>query len=128
MHLHWISLAVALLVSVAIILIGILYLLKTRGVAQGFGLPMPEERRNIDWWLRLKGVRDVVSGAVVLATMHWGDLRILGIVLCIEAFTALGDMSVILAAKGSTKAAFGMHGLTAAVMIAAAIPLIMGVA
>jgi hypothetical protein len=125
---HWLSFGVALLVSAAIIVIGILYLLNPRGVAQGFGLPMPEEGRNIAWWLRLKGVRDIVSGAVVLATMHWGDTRILGIVLFIEAFTALGDMSVILAARGSTKAAFGMHGLTAAVMIAAAIPLIMGVA
>ena len=49
----------------------------------------------------------------------------LGIVLLIEAFIPAGDMSLILAAKGSTKRAFGIHGLTAALMIAAAaIPLI----
>lgn len=33
-------------------------------------------------------------------------------------------MSVILAARGSTKAALGMHGLTAGLMILAAIALI----
>jgi hypothetical protein len=37
-------------------------------------------------------------------------------------------MSLILAAKGSTKAAVGMHGLTAALMILAAIPLMAEVA
>ena len=35
-------------------------------------------------------------------------------------------MSLILAAKGSTKTAFGVHGLTAALMILAANPLLMG--
>jgi hypothetical protein len=35
-------------------------------------------------------------------------------------------MLVILAAKGSKKSAFGMHGLTAAIMVMAAIPMIFG--
>ena len=37
-------------------------------------------------------------------------------------------MSLILAAKGSAERAFGIHGLTAALMISAAIPLILRVA
>jgi len=36
-------------------------------------------------------------------------------------------MLVILAAKGSTKSAFGMHGLTAVLMVLAAIPMMIGV-
>lgn len=35
----------------------------------------------------------------------------------------LGDMLVILAAKGATKRAFGIHGLTAVIMVTAAVPL-----
>ena len=89
---------------------------------------MPEAGANIAWWLRLKGVRDVVSGLVVLALVAWGTPLLLGIVLLIAAMTPVGDMTLVLAAKGSTKTAFSVHGLTAAVMILAAIPLIARVA
>jgi hypothetical protein len=109
-------------------MLGVSYLRNPRGAARSFGLPQPEEGPNIAWWLRLKGVRDVVAGAAVLAVMALCDLRTFGIVLLVQSLIALGDMSVILAAKGSTKATFGIHGLTAAVMIVAALPLIAGAA
>lgn len=125
---HWFSIGVALLVAVAIIAIGVMYLSNPRVATQSFGLPLPEEGPNIAWWLRLKGVRDIVAGLVVLALIVWGGPRMLGIALLIEAIIPAGDMSLVLAAKGSTKTAFGIHGLTAALMILAAIPLIMGLA
>lgn len=124
---HWFSFGVALLVAIAIIAIGIMYLLNPRAATQSFGLPLPEEGTNIAWWLRLKGVRDIVSGLVVLALMMWAGPRMVGIVLLIEAIIPLGDMSLILAAKGSAKRALGIHGVTASLMILAAIPLIIGV-
>ena len=125
---HWFSFGVALLAAIGIIGIGVMYLLQPRAMTHNFGLPLPEEGRNIAWWLRLKGSRDIVSGLVVLALMAWGDPYLLGIVLLIEAIIPAGDMSLILAAKGSTRTAFGVHGLTAALMISAAIPLLAGVA
>ena len=45
-------------------------------------------------------------------------------ILMIEAIIPVGDMSLILAAKGSTRIALGIHGVTAALMILAAIPLL----
>ena len=108
-----------------IIAIGVMYLLNPRAATQSFGLPLPEEGANIAWWLRLKGVRDIVLGLVVLVFMVWGGPPMVGIALMIEAIVPLGDMSLILAAQGSTKSAFGIHGLTAVLMILAAIPLIM---
>jgi len=123
---HWFSSGVALLVAIGIIAVGILYLVNPRAATKSFGLPLPEEGANVAWWLRLKGSRDVVSGLVVLALMAWGTPQTVGIVLLIEATIPVGDMSLILAAKGSTKRAFGIHGLTAVLMILAAIPLIMG--
>ena len=51
-----------------------------------------------------------------------------GVILLVEALIPIGDMLVILAAKGSARSAFGMHGLTALLMILAAVSLIMGVA
>ena len=125
---HWFSTGVAVLVAVGIIVIGVMYLSDPRAATRSFGLPLPEVGANIAWWLRLKGVRDIVSGLMVLALMVWGGPRMVGIALLIEAIIPAGDMSLILAAKGSTKRAFGMHGLTAALMILTAIPLVMELA
>jgi hypothetical protein len=123
---HWFSVGVAVLAAVGIIVIGILYLFNPRTASQSFGLPLPEVGANIVWWLRLKGIRDVVAGMVVLALVVWREPRLLGIVLMIEAMIPVGDMSLVLMAKGSTKTALGVHGLTAVLMILAAIPLIVG--
>lgn len=123
---HWLSLAIALLAALGIIAIGAMYLSNPRGATGSFGLPPPEAGANTDWWLRLKGVRDVVSGLVVLALMAWSGPRTLGLVLLIEAIIPLGDMSLILAAKGSAGRAFGIHGVTAALMALAAIGLMSG--
>jgi len=125
---HRSALGVAAVVALAIIVIGSLYVSKPRGATRSFGLPLPEEGPNIAAWLRLKGVRDIASGLAVLAMMAWGGSRMVGIVLFAEALIPIGDMSVILAAKGSARAALGIHGLTALVMILAAVPLTMGVA
>ncbi|MDH6260417.1 DUF4267 domain-containing protein [Bradyrhizobium sp. BR13661] len=124
---YWFSIAVAWLAALGIIAIGVMYLTNPRAATQSFGLPLPEQGPNVAWWLRLKGVRDVVSGLVVLALMAWGGPRMVGLVLLIEAIIPVGDMSLILAARGSTGRALGVHGVTAALMILAAIPLIAGV-
>jgi hypothetical protein len=123
---HWFALGLALLVALAIIAIGTQYIASPLTATRSFGLPVPENGINIPWWLRLKGVRDIVSGLAVLAFMVWGVPRGVGIILLVEAIIPVGDMLVILAAKGSTKSAFGMHGLTAVAMVLAAIPLIIG--
>jgi len=123
---HWLALGIALLVALAIIAIGTRYVVSPTTATRSFGLPLPEDGANIAWWLRLKGVRDIVSGLAVLAFMAWGAPRGVGIILLVEAIIPVGDMLLILAAKGSTKSAFGMHGLTAVLMVLAAIPMMIG--
>ena len=125
---HQLTLGVAALVAVAIIVIGALYVSWPRAATRSFGLPLPEDGPNIAWWLRLKGVRDIASGLTVLAIMVWGGPHMVGIILLVEAIIPIGDMLVVLAARGSARRAFGIHGLTALVMILAAVPLIMGAA
>ena len=125
---HWFSFGVALLAAIGIMAIGVMYLIRPHAMTPNFGLPLPEDGRNIVWWLRLKGSRDIVSGLVVIALVVWGSPYLLGVVVLIEAIIPLSDMSLILAAKGSTARAFGVHGLTAASMVLAAIPLLLGVA
>ena len=123
---HWLAIGLALLLALAIIAIGAWYVASPRTATRGFGLPLPEEGANIAWWLRLKGVRDIVSGLIVLAIMTWVGPRATGIVLGVAAMIPVGDMLLVLAAKGSAKSAYGIHGFTALLMILAAIPLITG--
>jgi hypothetical protein len=123
---HWLALGTALLLALAIIAIGTRYVANPTTATRSFGLPLPENSANIAWWLRLKGVRDIVSGLTVLAFMAWGAPRGVGIILLVGAIIPVGDMQLILAAKGSTKSAFGMHGLTAVLMVLVAIPMMIG--
>src|ERR1700739_1493802 len=125
---HWLPLGMALLGAFAIIAIGTQYVASPRTATRSFGLPLPEEGANGDWWLRLKGGRDIASGLTVLAFMAWGAPRGVGLILFVLAIIPVGDMLLILAAKGSTKSAFGMHGLTAVLMVLAAIPMMIGAA
>ena len=120
---HWLATAMALLLALAIIAIGGWYVASPTTAMRGFGLPLPEAGANLAWWLRLKGVRDIASGLTVLALMAWGGSRVVGIVLLVEAIIPVGDMLLILAARGSARSAFGIHGVTALLMILGAIPL-----
>jgi hypothetical protein len=123
---HLLALGVAALVAFGIIVIGTLYVSGPRAATRSFGLPLPEDGPNITSWLRLKGVRDIVSGLAVLAMMLWGGPRLVGIILLVEALIPIGDMLVVLAGKGSARSALGIHGVTALVMILAGITLTTG--
>ena len=125
---HWLPLGMALLVALAIIAIGAQYVVSPTTATRRFGLPLPEDGAHIAWWLRLKGVRDIASGLAVLAFMAWGVPRGVGLILFVFAIIPVGDMLLILAAKGSAKSAFGIHGLTAVLMVLAAIPMMIGAA
>lgn len=123
---HWLALGIALLVALGIIAIGTQYIVTPTTATHSFGLPLPEKGANIPWWLRLKGVRDIATGLTVLVFMAWGTPGGVGMILLVFAVIPIGDMLVILAAKGSTKLAFGMHGLTAMFMILAGFLMMMG--
>ena len=125
---HWFSLGVALLAALAIIGIGLGYLFSPTAMAPSFGLPPPSDPTGMAWWLRPKGVRDVVSGVLVLSVMAVDAHRTLGFVLLVAALIPLGDMTVVLAGRGRPAAALGVHGVTAALMILGALPLLAGAA
>ena len=76
-------------------------------MAPSFGLPLPAEGAATGWWLRPKGVRDVVAGVLVLAVFAAGGHHALGLVLLIKALIPIGDMTTVLAAKGRTATALG---------------------
>ena len=125
---HWLSFGVALLAALAIIGIGIGYLTRPGAMAPSFGLPLPGDGAAVAGWLRLKGVRDISSGVLVLTFMALRAPRPLGVVLLVLALSPLGDMTVVLAGRGRVRTALSVHGVTAAVMILAAVPLLLGAA
>jgi hypothetical protein len=108
---------IAALISGAIIVIGCLYLASPARILGGFGLKPPASDVATLAWLRLKGIRDIASGMVVLAIMLGGDRRMLGTALLVFALIPFGDMSVVLGSGGSKLTAFSVHGVTCTVMI-----------
>jgi Domain of unknown function (DUF4267) len=119
-----IPLILAVLISVGIIGIGCFYLLSPERILGGFGLKPPASDADTRAWLRLKGIRDIASGLVVLSMMLAVDRRAAGIVLLVFAIIPFGDMSNILASGGRKSTAFSVHGVTCAAMLVVGLLLI----
>ena len=114
----------AALIAVSVVVIGCFYLVSPERISGSFGLKPPASDADTRAWLRLKGIRDVGSGLVVLALMLAADGRSVGIALIAFAIIPLGDMSIVLGSGGSTSKAFSIHGATCAVMLVVGLLLI----
>ncbi|GAA3441161.1 DUF4267 domain-containing protein [Planomonospora venezuelensis] len=108
------------LVAIGIILIGIRFLLQPVASAEGYGVPV-----SMNAYLTVKGVRDITAGLVVLPALLTGNQHMLGWLILASVFAPLGDMVVVLRNGGPRAVAFGVHGLTAAVMAVVAAILIL---
>ncbi|MFC7721693.1 DUF4267 domain-containing protein [Nonomuraea recticatena] len=78
--------------SFFIIYVGVNYLLAPQSTAPDFGLPS-WPRGEGSGFLAVKGVRDIVSGLVVLAVLAAGNRRVLGWVMLATALTPLATCS-----------------------------------
>jgi len=119
-----VPLALAGLMALAIIVIGSFYVFAPQRVTGQFGLKPPAPDADTQAWLRLKGIRDVSTGLVVLTLMLTTDARTVGIALLGFSLIAIGDMVNVLASRGSRAAAFSIHGVTALVMVVSGLFLI----
>jgi len=117
-------LVLAALMAVAILVIGGFYLLSPDRMTGSFGLKPPASDADTRAWLRLKGIRDIASGLLVLTMMLTLGARSVGIALLVLAITPLGDMSIILASSGSKSAAIFIHGITCVAMLVVGLLLI----
>jgi Domain of unknown function (DUF4267) len=117
-------LSLAVLVSVGIIVIGCFYLASPERMTGSFGLKPPASDADTRAWLRLKGIRDLAAGLVLVTLMLTTDSRTVGIVLLVFAIIPFGDMSNILVSGGRKATAFSVHGVTCAVMLFAGLLLI----
>jgi hypothetical protein len=111
------------LIAVGIVFIGARFWWDPPAASRGFGIPNPPSTGFIPW-LGVKGVRDIVSGLFVFLLMAHGSPRLLGEFLLVASLIAIGDAVIVLRSGGSKTAAFGIHGLTAVVIIATGASLI----
>lgn len=116
---HIAGVVISWVVAIGIIGIGIAYAAKSETNATGFGLPQLPQREARGWW-QVKGVRDIVSGVLVIVAIATARVDLWWLLLVLSLIP-LGDAIVVLTNGGRKSAAFGIHGATAAAMIIAAL-------
>ena len=118
-------------IGVGIIFIGARFLWAPRAAAAGYGVPVPAAGHLTPGlapysWLYVKGVRDIASGIFLLILLAGRAPHVLGAFMIAASLIPVGDMVIVLRGGGSRAAAFGIHGATAAVMLAAGGALVVG--
>jgi hypothetical protein len=96
-----------------VLYLGLSFILTPESATPGVGLPNWPAG---DGFLVMKGIREFSMGLVIGVLLVTGHRRALGWVLLMEAVAPFGDMINVLAHHGSVAAAFGMHGLTSALI------------
>ncbi|MFC9685302.1 DUF4267 domain-containing protein [Streptomyces sp. NPDC056948] len=97
----------------------------TPQAAVGFGIPdTPADHPAFRAWLRVKGLREIACGVFVFVLMLVATTSLLGWYVMALAAIPAGDAVVVLRSGGPKAAAYGIHGATAVVMLAASIGLL----
>jgi len=109
-----------------IIFIGARFLVAPRVAAAAFGITTEQPGEPTDPYLAAKGVRDIASGVAVFVLLAARTPRILGGYMAAASIIPIGDGINVLRHNGPKATAYGVHGVTAAVMLATAAILITG--
>ncbi len=113
------ALLIALIACVAIIAIGIRFLLEPQKATLAFGVAADDLRALTE----VKGVRDITSGVVLLVVWAAAGRTALGWALIAAALTPIGDATIVLTNGGRLSTALGIHGVTAGLLVAAGLAL-----
>ena len=117
-------------IGIGIILIGARFLLAPQAAAAGYGVPAepPGGRTPAGGpvlWLYAKGLRDIASGIFILVLLAERAPHLLGAFMAAASIIPLGDAVIVLRSGGTRAIAFGIHGATAAVTLAASAALLL---
>jgi hypothetical protein len=105
------------LIGVLMLVIGGRFLLVPEAAATAYGVPA-SPRGDAGAYLMIKGVRDGVSGLVVLALLAAGQHQALGWFILVAALIPVGDALIVLQHKGPAAVAYGIHAVTAVLLVA----------
>jgi len=117
-------------IGVGIIVLGARFLLAPQTAAAGYGVPVEPARAQAQPggpypWLYVKGVRDIASGIFTFILLINQAPHVLGVFMAAASIIPIGDAAIVLRSGGTRAAAFGIHGVTAVVMLAAGVALLM---
>ena len=117
-------------IGVGIIFIGARFLVVPQAAATGYGvLAAPVGAQNHTAspypWLYVKGMRDIASGIFIFILLANRAPHLLGAFMAAASIIPVGDAVIVLRSGGTRAAAFGIHGATAAVMLAASAALLL---
>jgi hypothetical protein len=117
-------------IGVGIIFIGARFLVVPQAAATGYGvLAAPVGAQNHAAspypWLYVKGMRDIASGIFIFILLANRAPHLLGAFMAAASIIPVGDAVIVLRSGGTRAAAFGIHGATAAVALAASAALLM---
>jgi hypothetical protein len=121
---------VSAVIGVGIILIGARFLLAPQVAAAGYGVPTEPPGAQTPAgrpysWLYAKGLRDIASGIFIFILLVNRAPHLLGAFMAAASIIPVGDAAIVLRSGGTRAAAFGIHGATAAVILAASAALLM---
>ena len=111
--------ALAGLIGLGIILIGGRFLLQPARAAADFGIPgYAAPATGLHAWLAVKGARDIASGLFIFILLSNEQPHLMGRFMLAASLIAVSDAVIVLRSGGSRAAAYGIHGVTALVMLA----------
>jgi hypothetical protein len=110
-----VSFWLALVISVGIIYIGINGILHPDAAAAGFGMPL--QQASDFPFVRIKAVRDIVSGFFLLAFLLLKKPRETSILVFIATLIPIGDFLLVLLTGDQQPVHLAIHGGTAIYMI-----------
>jgi len=113
------ALLIALIACFAIIVLGARFILQPREATLDFGIAAD----NIRGLTEIKGVRDITSGVLLLVAWASAGRPTLGWLLVAAAIIPTADALIVLTNGGNVAKALGVHGLTAALLVAAGLVL-----
>ncbi|GIG69198.1 DUF4267 domain-containing protein [Phytomonospora endophytica] len=84
----------------------------------GFGIPGTDtDDPTFRSWLRVKAMRDIGLGLVILVVLIGGTPHLLAAVMLAATVVPAGDALIVLRAKGPKATAYGVHAATALAML-----------
>jgi Domain of unknown function (DUF4267) len=116
------ALVIAVLACAGIIALGARFVLAPRPAMLGFGVA-PDRLRAMT---EAKGVRDITSGVLLLVVWTAAGSAALGWFMVAVALTPAADALIVVTNGGKLSTALGVHGLTAALLLAGGLVLALG--
>ena len=105
------------LIAAGIIFIGARFIVAPRVAAAGYGVQSDPGEHGERAYLSVKGIRDIASGLIVVILMLAGATHLLGWVIAAATIIPLADAAIVLRNGGPKSIAWGVHAVTAAVMV-----------